>query len=213
MSVNPRINITTVNSIDTKTACFDGVGDYDPTLQRFLSEDPIGFDSNDYNFYRYVGNQPSRLIDSYGLTSLYVDIKNGTMYIRPKDDSTEYYTMPVTSGRDSCTNRPTCDTKPNIGPIPSGSYYANANDLTNPGIIGDVLRNFRGDWGDWRIPLNPKKGTNTHGRSGFFLHGGALSGSAGCIDFGGGPFGNGNTDRLLSDLLNDPNGIIPVIVF
>ena len=68
MSVNPRINITTVNSIDTKTACFDGVGDYDPSLERFLGEDPIGFDSNDFNFYTYVSNDPINFIDPNGTT-------------------------------------------------------------------------------------------------------------------------------------------------
>ena len=31
-------------------------------------------------------------------------------------------------------------------------------------------------------------GTNTHGRSGFFLHGGRIPGSAGCIDVGSGEF-------------------------
>ena len=40
---------------------------YDPTLQRFLSEDPIGFASGDFNFYRYVGNRPSSLVDPLGL--------------------------------------------------------------------------------------------------------------------------------------------------
>ena len=55
MSVHPRINITTVNSIDTKTACFDGVGDYDPSLERFLGEDSLGFNAGDINFYKNKG--------------------------------------------------------------------------------------------------------------------------------------------------------------
>lgn len=75
------------------------------------------------------------------------------------------------------------------------------------------MRNFRGDWGDWRVPLIPQKGTKTYGRSGFFLHGGSIPGSAGCVDFGGGLFGNQDSDRLLRDILNDPDGVIPVIVF
>ncbi len=40
---------------------------YDPTTQRFLSEDPIGFDSGDFNFYRYVGNNSVNKIDPSGL--------------------------------------------------------------------------------------------------------------------------------------------------
>ena len=33
-----------------------------------MSEDPIGFGSNDFNFYRYVGNDPVRLVDPEGLS-------------------------------------------------------------------------------------------------------------------------------------------------
>ena len=39
---------------------------YDPTTQRFLSQDPIGFASGDFNFYRYVGNSPLNNIDPFG---------------------------------------------------------------------------------------------------------------------------------------------------
>jgi len=40
---------------------------YSPTLQRFISEDPIGFAGGDVNFYAYVGNNPIRYIDPRGL--------------------------------------------------------------------------------------------------------------------------------------------------
>jgi len=39
---------------------------YDPTAGRFLSEDPIGFASGDFNFYRYVLNNPVNYTDPYG---------------------------------------------------------------------------------------------------------------------------------------------------
>jgi RHS repeat-associated protein len=41
---------------------------YDPATGRFFSEDPIGF-SGGTDFYRYVGNSPSNLIDPFGLWS------------------------------------------------------------------------------------------------------------------------------------------------
>jgi RHS repeat-associated protein len=40
---------------------------YDPSVGRFLSEDPIGFGAQDANLYRYVGNSPTNFIDPMGL--------------------------------------------------------------------------------------------------------------------------------------------------
>jgi RHS repeat-associated protein len=42
---------------------------YDPLAGRFLSLDPIGFKSGDFNFYRYVKNDPINFIDPSGLNS------------------------------------------------------------------------------------------------------------------------------------------------
>ena len=40
---------------------------YDPTTKRFLSLDPIGFESGDYNHYRYVFSSPVNYTDPSGL--------------------------------------------------------------------------------------------------------------------------------------------------
>jgi RHS repeat-associated protein len=42
---------------------------YDPTVARFISQDPIGFEAGDANLYRYVGNGPTNGIDPSGLQS------------------------------------------------------------------------------------------------------------------------------------------------
>jgi hypothetical protein len=42
---------------------------YDPTLGRFLQEDPIGVASGDANFYRYCGNSPLSAVDPSGLAA------------------------------------------------------------------------------------------------------------------------------------------------
>ncbi|WP_086930361.1 RHS repeat-associated core domain-containing protein [Agarilytica rhodophyticola] len=39
---------------------------YDPQIQRFLSNDPMGFISGDTNFYRYVENNPVNFVDPAG---------------------------------------------------------------------------------------------------------------------------------------------------
>jgi RHS repeat-associated protein len=40
---------------------------YSPKMQRFISEDPIGFAGGDVNLYAYVRNNPLRFIDPLGL--------------------------------------------------------------------------------------------------------------------------------------------------
>lgn len=39
----------------------------DPTIGRWISEDPIGFDGEDENLHRYVGNNPISRVDPNGL--------------------------------------------------------------------------------------------------------------------------------------------------
>ena len=41
---------------------------YDPSMQMFISKDPIEFEAGDFNFYRYVGNDPVNYVDPWGLT-------------------------------------------------------------------------------------------------------------------------------------------------
>jgi RHS repeat-associated protein len=44
--------------------------DYSPTLGRWTQTDPIGFDAEDLNLYRYVGNGPLNGVDSWGLREI-----------------------------------------------------------------------------------------------------------------------------------------------
>jgi uncharacterized protein RhaS with RHS repeats len=48
---------------------------YHPQLQRFISEDPIGFLGGDWNLYSYVRNNPVRYIDPLGLATFGVQIQ------------------------------------------------------------------------------------------------------------------------------------------
>ncbi len=39
---------------------------YNPETGRWMSKDPIGFNGEDTNLYRYVGNEPINLVDPQG---------------------------------------------------------------------------------------------------------------------------------------------------
>jgi uncharacterized protein RhaS with RHS repeats len=43
---------------------------YDPTIGRFISEDPIAFDGRDSDLYRFVGNNPINDVDPSGLVGI-----------------------------------------------------------------------------------------------------------------------------------------------
>ena len=69
----------------------------------------------------------------------------------------------------SCRNNPSCQCKPNVGPLPQGTY-----------TLGNMME-FHGM--PYCYELFPDSGTNMCGRSGFLIHGGGCSGdpSEGCI--------------------------------
>jgi len=94
------------------------------------------------------------------------------------------------------------------GPIPEGTYTVRAPAIERfdfgerlklefGGVLGVKAVSVHGhpihagDWGTGRVALSPqgrlKQGPigDVRKRSGFFLHGGILSGSSGCIDIGG----------------------------
>lgn len=71
---------------------------------------------------------------------------------------------------------------PNQGPIPAGRYWIQPSQLWENNWFKSALRAPRGAWGNFRLTIHPYPGTQTHGRGGFFIHGGTSPGSAGCID-------------------------------
>jgi RHS repeat-associated protein len=60
---------------------------YDPTVGRWLSEDPIGFEAGDPNQYRYVGNSPGDSIDPSGLEAGPIQ--------KARDAFTDYMNEPI----------------------------------------------------------------------------------------------------------------------
>jgi len=53
---------------------------YSPTLQRFISEDPLGFRGGDINIYAYARNNPLMFSDPFGQTTLQIGLGGTAIY-------------------------------------------------------------------------------------------------------------------------------------
>ncbi|MEK6750392.1 MAG: tlde1 domain-containing protein [Pseudomonadota bacterium] len=141
-------------------------------------------------------------------------ISTGNLYVQTPSLA---FTIPATSGRGGCMNNASvaCQRTMNEGPIPVGDYYIDPAGLDDPNAIVDLARNFNpkhiADWGDFRVKITSYPSTNTFARDGFFLHGGSILGSAGCIDVGGGVVGDERTN-LLKLAIRASATLIPVNV-
>jgi RHS repeat-associated protein len=168
-----------------------GTRAYDPRTARWLQRDPIDASSGDPNLYRYCGNDPINGVDPSGAKqpciktlvftgdTLKIFDENGKEVMR----IAAYSGLPGTTAADQRT--------PNVGPIPEGTYWIDSSKIVelsdNPlarAPFGAVYEPNLDSWGRYRVPLEPDPTTNTHGRSGFYLHGGKTIGSMGCIDVG-----------------------------
>jgi hypothetical protein len=54
---------------------------YDPTIGRFISEDPIGFGGGDVNLMAYTGNNPITRVDPSGLWNEEVHGPSGNQFV------------------------------------------------------------------------------------------------------------------------------------
>jgi RHS repeat-associated protein len=155
---------------------------YDSNTGRFLTRD-VAKDGR--NYYVYCENQAVVGCDPWGLWTF---VFTGTKLKIYRDDGKLTTIIPGFSGKPGATKLD--QAKMNFGPIPEGNYYINPNE--------DQFRSFNpiswlgvgyafwdgAGWGDRRIPIHPAPGNRVKGRGGFFLHGGTMIGSAGCIDIG-----------------------------
>lgn len=130
---------------------------YDPTVGRFISEDPSGFDGG-INFYPYVNNSPIGSVDPLGLARCVLSVSEGMLVCFPQQPGHEAVIIPVSSGNNGggmpCKNNSSCDPVHDRGPIPRGNWQWTTDPTSKPN--GRVL-----------VPL---PGTMTWGRDLFRSH-------------------------------------------
>ena len=103
---------------------------YDPSAGRFLSEDPIGFNSAQDDFYSYAGNSPLGRVDPLGLAHCTFELNGfggaGMLICIPDKPGDPIIMIPANSGNNAdpehkCRNNPDCPPDAH-GPLPIGWY-------------------------------------------------------------------------------------------
>ena len=90
------------------------------------------------------------------------------------------------------------------GPIPEGEYWIQPKQL-RVFLLGDNYTNPA--WGVARITIHPRPTTETYSRGGFFIHGGKVWGSIGCIDLTYGM--QSFVDKIREIIEYFPTGFVP----
>jgi RHS repeat-associated protein len=186
---------------------------YDPANGTFASVDPAISDI--VNAYQLADRSPAIYWDPLGLTRMDLHLSEGWLRVDPEQSGKPKFLVPFTSGAGTCMNNPSteCCEAPFRGPIPPGRWFMLAEELSDPPGFWDRYRNrHHGDWGDWRVRIHPQPGNDTK-RENLFLHTGAIPGTQGCVDVGGGVSGSELTDRIRDAIKEDPDGRIPFNVF
>ena len=87
----------------------------------------------------------------------------------------------------------------NKGPIPEGTYWIRPDELQENSW--SRVFNPTSAWGNFWISIHPFTTTETYGRGGFFIHGGDVPGSAGCVDL------TSHMDQFVKDLKAELAGV------
>ncbi len=136
---------------------------YDSEAGRWLSQDPIGADSYDLNYYRYVFSAPLKFIDPSGLACVYVQ---STGRLTCVNDSGEIYLDRIGfAGAGKGKNNPIFENYRNTGPVPSGIYRAGLPE--NYAGTGPISRRL--------IPVGATGLKSGRDRESFLIHGGRSS--------------------------------------
>jgi RHS repeat-associated protein len=158
---------------------------YAPRQQRFVSEDPYGFDGSSVNLYAYVNNHPTMATDPYGLQEFItfgagdILVGNGTKWIAPRSSGARVAESALTK-----TVKGSPVEIPRLTPVDPK--------ITLPGqqldplveLIADILGNLMGGTAGTAVDPRGVPGS-PHGPVGPGGPGGGPGISGGALPFGG----------------------------
>jgi RHS repeat-associated protein len=93
---------------------------YDPSVGRFISQDPLGFAGGDVNLYGYVRNDPVNLVDPNGKNPMLIAILAGSYYFLTHHEVANAPTSPCDKlyNHDAAYNHPVrLGMIPALGPL------------------------------------------------------------------------------------------------
>jgi RHS repeat-associated protein len=145
---------------------------YDPSIGRFISEDPIGF-AGGVNLYNYVEGNPINRIDPFGLDWLLYDLSDQMVYAYPGDIPGDYNVAGPPLMQEGISG------PHDNGALPTGNY-----NLTGKPSLVPVSHPHQSSYCDangncWWQPIESE---TPNGRSGLGIHpDGNIHGTAGCV--------------------------------
>lgn len=137
---------------------------YDPTLGRWLSEDPIG-EAGGPNLYAYVGGNPVNYRDPLGLDkdqSIVIDLDKNTLTIFGKDKK-QQFSCDIVHGDDSNPAN-----KTSVGKFKLGQWQKNKTGTRFPGATTKWEDSWWGGnvYGPYFVPIVGSDGEGIHGTRG-----------------------------------------------
>ena len=113
---------------------------YSPVLQRFMSQDPIGFGGGDTNLYAYATNSPTNLGDPTGRGAVEIDVNRTTTTDQSTIGNLDVGGLPIGNTLELPPNGNTRYTSS----IPPGTYPAGVVVSPNHGDLRIRLSNVPG---------------------------------------------------------------------
>jgi RHS repeat-associated protein len=105
---------------------------FSPVLDRFISEDPVGFSGGDSNLFEYVRSNPVNFVDPAGLATCFYSISDHSLFCLSSSGMDALFAQKgIKSGLGPCQNNPNsfCTHAKKVGPTPPDTYNISPNTL------------------------------------------------------------------------------------